>query len=447
MKASGDIGRKIVCLASSNILWGLIPLASFALLESYSSFVVVFLRFVSMALILFISVLLIIFIEKRFSSSPKKISLRDLGRYLISKNQAFLSLPQWAYLLILSIFGLCFLTIFYFIGLKYLGAVITSIGIMFSLVASTLINWGLGREQLSGFKQLYLFTMLGAVMILAFVSKPLNSSLNSNISGSLKFIIIFLFGAASTFFIVSGSTDKIADIEIPLIRKYPNYQIIRTLFKLSILSGFSAIFILIILIPLQFIPLPSFLTDEISLFWSQLSEVGILFQSSNIYLLIFGFTIAPYIIYYYFASTWPKNSSFDLWAGVLQLLEPIVTMIVGLVFLDEKIPVSWLLTIIFLLAIAILMKYLSETQAEIFALFFLRIPPQSRKEISKKIFQFSEVKEISSLIGEFDLLLYTQFSTSKSLNSFLHNTIQSFEGIEDYRMQIITDFVMDRSLE
>ena len=56
-----------------------------------------------------------------------------------------------------------------------------------------------------------------------------------------------------------------------------------------------------------------------------------------------------------------------------------------------------------------------------------------------------EIKEIYNLIGEYDIYTYAQFPTSKSLNQFLLHTIQQMEGIELFKMQIITDFAFDRS--
>ena len=56
-----------------------------------------------------------------------------------------------------------------------------------------------------------------------------------------------------------------------------------------------------------------------------------------------------------------------------------------------------------------------------------------------------QVKEIYNLIGEYDIYAYAQFPTSKALNFFLLNTIQQIDGIKFYKMQIITDFALDRS--
>jgi DNA-binding Lrp family transcriptional regulator len=254
-----------------------------------------------------------------------------------------------------------------------------------------------------------------------------------------------MFGSALTFFIISGSTDKMASSEYKLLRKNPNYQLIRTVFKLGILSLFSTLSLLILLVPLSYIPFSSSIFSEIQGFRIQMPQVGILFKNSWFYLLIFGCTIIPYLIYYYTAATWPKNSSFDLWAGVLQLIEPIISMLLGITLLNETFPISWILVIIFLLLIAIILKFISETEAQIYVVFFIKIVPQEMKNVQKSIMENREVKEIYNLIGEFDIYAYAQFSTSKSLNQFLLNTFQKIEGIEFYKMQIITNFALNRS--
>lgn len=445
MNKGGKITNKLLILASSNILWGLIPLASGYLLNNYSSFTLIFFRFLTMTIFLIFTILILILIQKSRNPNGNSPKFDFIYSYLKSRNESFFSIPQWLYLLILSIFGLNFLTIFYFFGLKFLGAIITSIGIMFSLILSSIINWGMGKEQLTGFKQLYLFTLIGTIVILAIVSVSMEPNVPYKISWSIKFIVVIMFGLATTFFIISGSTDKISPIEIKFLKKVPNYQLLRTLIKLAVLSFYSSIFLILMLLLLQFIPFPDIIGDEITYFWIEIKNLSGFFKTGYTYLLIIGFTIFPYLIYYYSASIWPKNSSFDLWASVLQLLEPITTLFIGIAFLKENFPVSWFLTIVFMLIVGILMKFLSETHAQIYALFFIKIRPQKQKSIFKQLYSQYEVKKISSLIGEFDLMVYTQFPSSKSLNLFLYEIIQSTKEIQSYEMQIITEFMLDRS--
>ena len=444
MRGSSTIGKKIIFLIFSNILWGFIPLPSSSLMEQYSSFIIIFFRFLIMSVVLLSGTMILIFYQAR-KNPQKKITLKDLLNYLKSENTAFFSWKQWVYLMILSVFGLNFLTIFYFFGLKFLGAIITSIGIMFSLIASTLINWGLGKERMSNFKLLYLFTLMGAIVILIIGGDLKNLSNTSMISPVVIIFIILIFGSATTFFIISGSTDKFSPKEYRVLKINPSYHTVRTIFKLGILSGFSAIFLILLLIPLHFISFPTSISSEISSFWIQLREIKYLMKIPSFYILIFGCTILPYLIYYFSASTWPKNSSFDLWAGVLQLVEPIISMILGISLLNEEFPISYLLVIIFLLFIAIILKFISETEAQIFVVFFIKVIPQKLKNVQKKIMENREIKEIYNLIGEYDIYTYAQFPTSKSLNQFLLHTIQQMEGIELFKMQIITDFAFDRS--
>ena len=153
--------------------------------------------------------------------------------------------------------------------------------------------------------------------------------------------------------------------EYIIIRTAPQYKLIRTFTKLAVLSLFSALSLL----PIAFIIIKTQnsndLTEQLHLFFRQIDQWWSLIWTSSGMSLMFLYTVLPYILYFLLAASWPKNSSFDLWAGVLQLLEPAVNIIVGILVLNEKFPIEWLGIVYFLLGVAILTRYFGETEAQI----------------------------------------------------------------------------------
>ena len=97
------------------------------------------------------------------------------------------------------------------------------------------------------------------------------------------------------------------------------------------------------------------------------------------------------------------------------------------------------------MGIAIVTRYLSETEAQIFALFLLKTNPNQNKEAMNIAYSFKAVRQVFSLIGNYDLMLDVQLHSSQALNKFIQQTILGLPGLIEYDMLIITKTEMDRS--
>ena len=136
---------KIVLLILVNILWGIIPLPAAQLFDTYSIFIILFVRFLSMAISGLIILTWIFIISKE---KKKQINLAKLLTiYLKSKNSEFFSLNQWTYLFLVAVFGFNVMLMLFFWGIDKIGIVIISIGFILSLVLTTIINWGRGKRR------------------------------------------------------------------------------------------------------------------------------------------------------------------------------------------------------------------------------------------------------------------------------------------------------------
>ena len=450
MAEGNEITRKILLLSCSNLLWGLIPWPASVLFQSYSSFLIIFTRFLTMSIIILCTVGLIILFDhyhSQHSPAQQPFKISQLWQYFRGKNTEFFNLPQWAYLLIIAIFGLNSMTLLFFWGLKSIGAIVTSIGVILSLLIVTAINWGVGKESMSKFKALYLVTLIGAAIILGIVSATTSDPTEQ--SGQFEvgsLLILITYSLALSFFVISSGRDKPAAFEYPSIRNTAHYQLIRTFFKLGILSLFAVVSFIPMLFILSVLPTNPAIQEEAIQFFTQLPRWWEIAVNPYGLFLIVGCTIIPYFIFYVLAVNWPKHTSFDLWVGVLQLSEPIINIILGITVLQEVFPISWLLIIIFLMLIAVLTRYLSETETTIFALFLLKVNFQEKLPVMKKVFTFRAVKQIQSLTGEHDLLLDTQFHSARHFNRFIQKQLIPLSGLEKYELLMITGQELDREI-
>ncbi|WP_457557413.1 hypothetical protein [Candidatus Harpocratesius sp.] len=429
-----ELTRKIFLLSLCNLLWGLIPLPAKQLFSQFSSFSIIFMRFLAMTIILLLIIIGIMIFEHFKKTNEEKIKVIQLWSYLLEKNADFFFFPQWLYLLVIAIFGLNVMTFLFFYCLKTIGAITTAIGVILSLIIIAGIKWGMGKEEISGFKLIYLITLIVASIILGLNSQ----SIESNSKFSIQSLILVIgYGVVLSFFVISSGMDRLSNTEFTIIRVNSNYKFLRVLLKLTILS----ILCVITFIPLLFIAKISIpnqsLQDEIALFFLELPEIGAIMFSLNGLILILGLTIAPYTLYYYLSTSWPKSAPFDLWVGVLQLLEPIINIILGVTVLSETFPTSWLFIIIFLLSISVITKFVSETQAQIHAYLFIKIEPQFHFLAMKDLYLIKSAKEVRSLVGEFDLMVEFQFPTAKILNKVIYNQISKLPGLKRYELLFV----------
>ena len=445
MAGNSSVNKKIIILSLSNVLWGFIPWPASNLFNQYSSLLIIFTRFMFMSFFLLLTVcFLLVFDRIKEKDKNKNINLKKLFLYLKSKNSEFFKFPQWAYLLTVGVFGLNSMTILFFLALKTIGVITTSIGVLISLVIVTAINWGRGKEEMTKFKVLYLTTLIGATFILGYISQIYSENPNQSSLSFGSIVLVIIYGIALSFFVITGSTDKMGLKEYRIIKENPRYQLIRTFFKLAMLSLFSALIYIPSLFLMSKFNFNDQINSEITLFFTQLSEWWKIALTIDGIILIIVCTIIPYFIYYIMAANWPKHTSFNLWVGVMQLIEPLINIIIGITILNEIFPLSWLLIIIFLFGIAIFTRYLSETETQIFAIFLLKIKPQFQLAAMQKAFTIKPVKEVSHMIGDYDIFLDTQLHSSQALNRFIQQDILTLPGLIRYDFLIITNNILEK---
>ena len=288
----GDLRKKFGLLLFVNILWGFIPWPAEELFANYSLFIVLFLRFLESGILLLItSLFLTTYMNKVNSKTNIHFGLKNLSEYLINKNKDFFNFPQWSYLIIVALIGFNGMIVLFFIGLKMLGAVVTSIGFLIGLFGCTILNWGLGKEGMSNFKILYLFTLIIGAAILGIASQFSGQTGNSgtnNLISALSFegfLITILYGICYAFFLITSSTDRMTNNELHLKRQEPLYEILRTCWKTGIIMLIATLLLIPQLWLLLQLNLPSDILTQCQGFFQQLPTIGSILFSPNVLIL------------------------------------------------------------------------------------------------------------------------------------------------------------------
>jgi drug/metabolite transporter (DMT)-like permease len=456
-----EMKRKLALLILSTLMWGIIPWPAANLFKEYSIFLVAFSRFLMMGIVLLgIVTIMLVWSKIQFSiknanktitqnSSGQVLSAQNLFKYLKSRNEEFFSLPQWLYLIIVAIFGMSGNIVLFFWGLKTLGAIITSIGYIIALIFVTTVNWGTGKEDVSNMQILYLITLFASMIIIGIIGLDQNQTPISFADPNtiIEFVILIgLYSLSLGFLLISTGADRLNQSELNLLRSNPQYSRLRIFFKIGFISIASAILLIPELFIINFLPLSPDITSEISNFLTNLGDWWELSITMEGIILIFICTIIPYMIYFNLALNWPKNTSFDLWAGVIQILEPIVNILIGIVMLNEVFPTSWLIMVIFLMLIAIITRYLSETESQILGILLLNINPKHEKNAMNYCFHLRSVRTVESLIGEHDIICQLRVTSQKALNKLIQEKIRKIPGLCNYEIIYITGTKLDKTV-
>jgi DNA-binding Lrp family transcriptional regulator len=432
------VTRKLLSLLAVNLLWGLIPWPAAALFGVYSSFFIVFSRFVFSAIVLFAATAILSAWWNR--TGAERITGGTFLRYLLAKNGDFFGLPQWLYLLLIAVIGFNGQIILFFYCLKTLGAIATSIGFVLALLIAAVVNWGAGKEGMSPFKLLYLATLFLATLILGAMS-PATAP-----SGSLGFgnlALLLVFGATYGFFFVTSSADRMSPGEYRLIRAAPRWVLVRTIFKISVIFLIASVTLPPLMVALHWADLRADLTAEAARFLRECPDWWRLGVSANGIVLIVFCTIVPTLWFYALGTSWPKQSSFDLWAGVLAMTEPMMNMVLGLFVLHEAFPLPWLLVAMALMAISILTRYLSETESQVSGVAIIDARFDRGRALMERLYALRPVRRVTSLLGAHDLMVETLCASPREWGEAIRELAYA-PGLASYQALMLTRVELDR---
>lgn len=412
---------KIWFIIIANILWALIPVPAVQLFVTYSVFIVFLLRFFfSGVIILFFSLILAVAYKRKHPD----FSLKVFYQYIRSPNQDYRNMSQLSYIAILGSIGITFQIVFYFFSFKFLGVIVTVIGFPLSLILVTFFS----RETMDFFKGVYLGVLVIAAILVGVGRFDVAADQLMNPAGWLSLII---FTLSMTFLMNQMVKDPLNPWETELVIKTNNfYRILRTLIKVGVLFLISCVFIFPIAGLFTLFPPDSGFQQDAVLFWTQLNQLWPLFISPQGLFLIFGATVVPWSLLFIAEAYWPRsNLPFDTWSSILAILEPIGSIIFGVLIIGEQFPIEFLFIVMVLLGLSILLRYVHETSDKVLAYVGLKLVPQQEKQVFQELFHMKNVETIYSVVGDFDLILFIRAMNVVEFNRMVRE--QEDESIPD----------------
>ncbi|MFX1287822.1 MAG: DMT family transporter [Promethearchaeota archaeon] len=435
--------KYVLNLIFANLFWSFIPIVVTGLFTEISILTIIFLRFLIAGISLFFTAILIVFINNS-SNKEKKISIKELILNLRHKNKRFYNIRTYNYYFLTGFFGIILHIIFYFLALKKTSIPFAMIGTLMTIIFVSLYEKGVNYERFDIFRILFIIMLSFSIIIITFVSLQ-GAELKGIPIESPGFIYLLLYSITASFLYISIDRDSYSKKELENININKYYKIPRALLKMSI-SFISGV---IILVPISFLltilPIETDITQEAISFFNDITVLfDILSRWEIIYLIIFA-TILPYLLIFLAKVNWRStNLTYSQWSSIIGLIDPISTLIFSVLLVNEFFPYEYLIIVIVFLIITIVLRYAHEVRNIVHAKILLKIRKGCLNKIPLKILKFYGVKEIISLIGEFDLMLHVKVNSFKDFHYLINRQLKPFDEILDLKVQFV-DKIVDKT--
>jgi len=425
--------KNILFLIIANILWSLIPVIVLGLFDEFSIITIIFLRFFFSAIVLLSLAILFVFINNKYTSN-ERIGFKELFQFTISKNKDFFNLRYIYYIAILGFIGIILQLIFFFLALKFTSISLTMLGFQLSIVIIAFYEHGNKSEKLDIFKALYLVVLIFSITIIILVKAEQTGITFS----SLGFLYIIIFTICLTFFHIIVTQDKFGKKEIKLINRNENYKIPRLLIKVSFMffAGIGLMFPFIIF--LYLLPFQTDLTYEITNFFREIPTIHIILLRWEIIFLILFSTIIPYLLLFIAYAKWsPFHLTYRQWNSILSVIEPIGSILFGVLFNIEAFDTIFLIIVLFLLAMSILLRYIHESTNKVNALIMIKRSKGTMDKLALKLLKNDGVYCVQYLVGTYDMILNIKTNSIRELYYLVNDKIRNLMEIKDIKILFI----------
>jgi hypothetical protein len=422
----------------ANLLWSFIPVIVVDLYTEISIIMIIYLRFLASGIILLLLAILLSFINNKFTKN-EKISISLLFRNLFRRNRRFYRIKNIYYYALLGAIGIILHVIFFYLTMKTTSIIFTMSGFLLSIIFIAFYEQELKSEKLDIFKAIYLILMIFTIGLLIYVAAVGANILGEDLPIS-GFIYLLIFSITISFLYISLDRDAYSKIEINSINLNKYYRIPRLLMKLSFSFILGLIFVFPILLVINLIPIDTDLTYETRVFFIQLPSIlQILARWEILYLILFA-TIIPYLLVYIANVNWKTVSlTFSQWSSILNLIDPMGSLIFAVVLVSEYFPTELLFITIFILILSIILRYAHEVKNLVRATILLNLKKGAIKTLPLKILKYHGIISVEALAGTHDLLLNVKTNSIKEFYYLINERLRKLNEIKNLSILFINN--------
>ena len=431
--------KYILNIVIANLLWSFIPVLVSDLISEISIFMIIFIRFTISGIFLFILAIIFVLVNNHFTSN-KAISLRLLFENIRHKNRRFNNIRNYTYYILIGFFGVILNLIFFFLTLKITSISFTMIGFLLSVIMIAIYEAGRNFEKFDIFKVLYITLMIFAILLILFVSFE-SARLHGEEVSFNGFIYLVLFSVSISFLYVGINKDSYSKLEITSINENKYYKIPRFLIKMSLSFLIGTLLMIPFLMILNFLPIFNDFRLEIGSFFYGFSNFfTYLGRWEIIYLIIFS-TIIPYLLIYLANVNWKSlNLTYSQWSSILNLIDPMGSIILSVLIVSEYFPFELLVIFIFIILISIILRYAHEVKNIVNAFLSITLSKGAIGSLPIKILKNYGIMRIDSLIGAHDLLIQVRISSIKDFYYLVDKKLKSINDIKKIEIYFVNKF-------
>jgi len=424
----------------ANILWSFVPILAYPLFNEVSILSIIFLRFFISGIVLLIIALILIVYNNRFTKN-EKISLKLILHFLKHKNKRFFRARNISYFTAIGFFGIILQLIFFFLTIKLTSITFTIIGFLLSIVIIAIYEKSTFSEKFDVFKVIYIIILVFTSILILEVAITGSLIIGSPISLNAT-IYMILFSVSISFLYIAINKDTLSKIEAELINKNKLYKVPRSLLKISI-SFLTGIFLMFIFLTIILIlPFETDITQEALLFFSELQNISSILLRWEIQLLVIFSTIIPYILVYFANANWRSTSlTYSQWNSILNLIDPMGSLILAVLLVNEYFPIEILIITIFLLVIAIIIRHAHETKNLVQAILLINLEKGAMENIPVKLLKYNGIFQVNSITGTHDLILNVKTNNIREFYYLINNRLRTLSEIINIKILFINKII------
>ncbi len=102
---------------------------------------------------------------------------------------------------------------------------------------------------------------------------------------------------------------------------------------------------------------------------------------------------------------------------------------------------DYLWLVIFLLSLSILLRFVHETSNKVIAYVALSIVPQREKQVFRDLYQVKGIQSMSSVLGDYDLILFIQSNNIVEFNRLVHRRLEDHPDIEKVKVFLVEEVI------
>jgi hypothetical protein len=315
------------------------------------------------------------------------------------------------------------------------------IGFLLSVIFIAFYEKGVNFEKFDIFKVLYIILLFFTIIIFIFVGS-IGASLEGRPVMLNGIIYLLAFSISISFLYIVINRDAYSGEETRIIEQNRNYKIPRFLIKMAFSFLFGIIFMIPLVLLVYIIPIETDLTYEISTFFTQFPNISqILSRGDMIFLIIFS-TIIPYLLIFIANVNWKsENLTYSQWNSILNLIDPLASILLSVIFVNEYFPHELLIIVIFLLAFTFVIRYSHEVKNLVQAVLLLSLKKGSINRIALRVFKYYGVRSAYAIAGPHDVLLNVKLSSIKDFYNLINLRLKPLDEIEDIKILFINKII------